>query len=202
MLAWPQNSVKNESSGDNIYQKLPEVHVCSWFESLCWKQNGKVWESQRTNRAHTSSCCCHCVQIREELPRERERWVNSLNIVDLWLSTPWRALRYFLGTLHVQCCPWSFGTSLIKQKSIYIHLRPRDENLPRIKLSYFRLILAPKLPIRHISRQPATILHLFNNHLMSTSDPSYTVFIRLPFPRGDFIDPPFVRSLGNLGKIY
>ncbi|TVY44966.1 Autophagy-related protein [Lachnellula occidentalis] len=25
---------------------------------------------------------------------------------------------------------------------------------------------------------------------MSSSDPSYTVFIRLPFPRGDFVDPP------------
>ncbi|KAJ8067889.1 hypothetical protein OCU04_003476 [Sclerotinia nivalis] len=23
-------------------------------------------------------------------------------------------------------------------------------------------------------------------------DPSYTVFIRLPFPRGDFVDPPDV----------
>ncbi|RDL36209.1 Uncharacterized protein BP5553_06821 [Venustampulla echinocandica] len=27
---------------------------------------------------------------------------------------------------------------------------------------------------------------------MSDSDPLYTVFIRLPFPRGDFVDPPFV----------
>ncbi|KAH6671675.1 hypothetical protein B0J14DRAFT_594167 [Halenospora varia] len=27
---------------------------------------------------------------------------------------------------------------------------------------------------------------------MSSSDPSYTVFIRLPFPRGDFVDPPSV----------
>ncbi|KAN0106082.1 hypothetical protein V8E51_008958 [Hyaloscypha variabilis] len=27
---------------------------------------------------------------------------------------------------------------------------------------------------------------------MSSSEPSYTVFIRLPFPRGDFIDPPAV----------
>ena len=23
-----------------------------------------------------------------------------------------------------------------------------------------------------------------------SSDPHYTVFIRLPFPRGDFVDPP------------
>jgi len=29
---------------------------------------------------------------------------------------------------------------------------------------------------------------------MSGSDPSYTVFIRLPFPRGDFVDPPSVSN--------
>jgi hypothetical protein len=29
---------------------------------------------------------------------------------------------------------------------------------------------------------------------MSSSEPSYTVFIRLPFPRGDFVDPPSVSA--------
>ena len=26
------------------------------------------------------------------------------------------------------------------------------------------------------------------------SDPTYTVFVKLPFPRGGFIDPPAVRN--------
>jgi hypothetical protein len=25
-------------------------------------------------------------------------------------------------------------------------------------------------------------------------EPTYTVFVRLPFPRGDFVDPPQVRA--------
>lgn len=29
---------------------------------------------------------------------------------------------------------------------------------------------------------------------MAGPEPSYTVFIRLPFPRGDFVDPPPVRK--------
>jgi hypothetical protein len=32
----------------------------------------------------------------------------------------------------------------------------------------------------------------FNTTTMSSSEPSYTVFIRLPFPRRDFVDPPSV----------
>lgn len=42
----------------------------------------------------------------------------------------------------------------------------------------------------------APIKNIIVNHLLSTPDmstnPSYTVFIRLPFPRGDFVDPPSV----------
>lgn len=36
------------------------------------------------------------------------------------------------------------------------------------------------------------ILILIGTTTMS-ADPSYTVLVRLPFPRGDFVDPPPVR---------
>lgn len=46
---------------------------------------------------------------------------------------------------------------------------------------------------------------------MEAHDPQYIVFIRVPFPRGSFVDPPFVRFpldsesktklLGGLGRI-
>lgn len=46
---------------------------------------------------------------------------------------------------------------------------------------------------------PAILHPIHHDSAMTTTnpeapDPTYTVFIRLPFPRGDFVDPPPVYS--------
>lgn len=41
------------------------------------------------------------------------------------------------------------------------------------------------------------LLHppLLYNHLLIMGEPKYTVYIRVPIPRGDFVDPPPVSRL-------
>jgi hypothetical protein len=69
-------------------------------------------------------------------------------------------------------------------------------------LVYFKVALfsylSANLPIKTIL---ALWIQSIDNLIwtMSNSEPSYTVFIRLPFPRGDFVDPPAVsKSSANL----
>lgn len=37
---------------------------------------------------------------------------------------------------------------------------------------------------------------------MAAHEPQYIVFIRVPFPRSDFVDPPFVRLPFDLSGIH
>src|SRR5687767_10076017 len=49
----------------------------------------------------------------------------------------------------------------------------------------------------HSSREPCpATLSCHQHHLIAmAADPKYTVFIRVPIPRGDFVDPPPVSRL-------
>jgi hypothetical protein len=69
--------------------------------------------------------------------------------------------------------------------------------LPLLIPSARSFILVHKLPIK-IIHHLAGLEHHNHQQITTMSNPEpeadavYTVFIRLPFPRGDFVDPPSV----------
>ena len=82
-----------------------------------------------------------------------------------------------LSSTVTQCNEWNPWTT----KPWTLRLRPRPKPKPKPTQNH------PK------NKKIHTMAHNITSHdPQSHTEPTYTVFIRLPFPRGDFIDPPLV----------